>query len=129
MTAMSNPTLLIALRELLQSSRRVMQQSVNSTMVLTYWQVGQLIVEDEQQGEKRAIYGKQILKVLATTLSTEFGKGFDLTNLRKMRQFYIVFPIRDAVRIELSWTHYRTLIRIESDTARNWYLNESIEQG
>ena len=87
MTAMSNTTLLIALRELLQSSRRVMQQSVNSTMVLTYWQVGQLIVEDEQQGEKRAIYGKQILKVLATTLATEFGKGFDERNLRNMRLF------------------------------------------
>lgn len=129
MTELTNLPLLTALRALLVKSRRTLQHSVNSAMVLTYWQVGQLIVEDEQQGEKRAAYGKQVLKVLADSLTNEFGKGFDLTNLRKMRQFYLAFPIRDAVRLELSWTHYRTLIRVENETARNWYLQESIEQG
>ena len=91
-------------------------------MVQTYWQVGQLIVEDEQQGDKRARYGKQVLAQLSATLTCEFGKGFDLTNLRKMRQFYLAFPIRDAVRLELSWTHYRTLIRIDNEQARHWYI-------
>jgi len=91
-------------------------------------QVGCLIVEDEQQGENRASYGKQVLKQLANALTAEFGKGFNERNLRNMRQFYVVFPIRNAVRTELSWTHYRTLIRIENKQARQWYLNGSIEQ-
>ncbi len=129
MTALKHQPLTEALRHLLQRSRSALQQSVNSTMVQTYWQVGQLIVEDEQQGEKRASYGKQVLKSLATTLTSEFGKGFDERNLRNMRLFYMKFPIRNAVRTELSWTHYRTLIRIENEQARQWYLSESIEQG
>lgn len=128
MTALSHQPLLTELRLLLQHSQSTLQQSVNSAMVLTYWQVGQLIVEDEQQGDRRASYGKQILKALATTLTTEFGKGFNERNLRNMRLFYVKFPIRYAVRTELSWTHYRTLIRIENEQARQWYLNESIEQ-
>ena len=129
MTALTHSILLNELRALLENSRRTLQKSVNSAMVLTYWQVGQLIVEDEQQGETRATYGKQVLKSLATSLAAEFGKGFDLRNLRNMRQFYLVFPIRNAVRTELSWTHYRTLIRIENEAARCWYLQESIDQG
>jgi predicted nuclease of restriction endonuclease-like (RecB) superfamily len=120
--------LLNELRTLLEKSRCTLQKSVNSAMVLTYWQVGQLIVEDEQQGEARARYGKQVLKQLAITLTSEFGKGFDLRNLRNMRQFYQTFPIRNALRTELSWTHYRALIRIENERARNWYLDESISQ-
>jgi len=128
MTDLTNPQLLTALRDLLQHSRTALQKSVNSAMVLTYWQVGQLIVEDEQQGESRAAYGKQVLKELAVELTGEFGKGFDLTNLRKMRQFYLVFPIRAALRLELSWTHYRSLIRIENEAARLWYMQECMEQ-
>jgi len=120
--------LLAAVRQLLSQSRRQLQQSINSAMVQTYWQVGQLIVEDEQQGEKRAEYGKQVLKQLSLSLSAEFGKGFDLTNLRRMRSFYLVFPIRDTVRLELSWSHYRALIRLDNKQARTWYINEAIEQ-
>jgi predicted nuclease of restriction endonuclease-like (RecB) superfamily len=120
--------LLSALRQLLSQSRRQLQQSINSAMVQTYWQVGQLIVEDEQQGEKRAGYGKQVLKQLSLSLTAEFGKGFDVRNLRNMRAFYQTFPIRNAVRTELSWTHYRSLLRIENKQAREWYINESIEQ-
>ena len=129
MTALTHSRLLNELRALLENSRCTLQKSVNSAMVLTYWQVGQLIVEDEQQGEKRASYGKQVLKELAGTLTSEFGKGFDLRNLRNMRQFYQTFPIRNALRTELSWSHYRTLIRIKDRQARCWYMQESIEQG
>ena len=74
-----------------------------------------VIVEDEQIGKDRADYGKATLKNLANQLTLEFGKGFDDSNLRNMRAFYKVFPIRDALRHELSWSHYRLLIRIESD--------------
>ncbi|MFT7006417.1 MAG: putative nuclease of restriction endonuclease-like (RecB) superfamily [Colwellia sp.] len=124
----ANTNLVNDIRQLLDQSRQRLQQTVNSTMVQTYWQVGCLIVEDEQQGKSRANYGKKVLKQLASVLTIEFGKGFDERNLRNMRLFYINFPIRNALRTELSWTHYRTLIRIENEQARQWYLNESIEQ-
>jgi len=118
--APQNP-LLQAIRELVQQARQQIQRSVNSAMVQTYWHIGRLIVEDEQQGEVRAEYGKQQLEQLSTRLTEEFGKGFDVTNLRSMRRFYQAFPIRDAVRLELSWTHYRYLIRIDNPSAREWY--------
>lgn len=97
-------------------------------MVVTYWEIGHLIVEHEQQGQARAEYGKQQLEQLSKQLTNEFGKGFDMTNLRNMRRMYLAFPIRDAVRLELSWTHYRILLRIENSAARDWYAQEAITQ-
>lgn len=120
--------LLKQLRALLQQSRQQLQQNINTTMVHTYWQVGRLIVEQEQQGSDRAAYGKQVLKQLSNVLTAEFGKGFDSSNLRNMRSFYLVFPKYDAVRHKLSWTHYRSLIRIDNEQARQWYLEEAISQ-
>ena len=98
-------------------------------MVQTYWHIGRIIVEDEQGGQKRASYGKQVLPELAKRLSEEFGAGFDVSNLRNMRQFFQSFPIRDALRLELSLTHYRSLIRIDNPQARDWYAKEAVEQG
>jgi len=120
--------LLQELRQLLTQSRQKLQQTVNSTMVQTYWQVGRLIVEDEQQGKQRAQYAKQTLKHLSSTLTAEFGKGFDTSNLRYMRLFYMAFQNCDALRHELSWTHYRSLTRIENKQARAWYIQEAIDQ-
>jgi len=87
-----------------------------------------LIVEHEQQGNARAAYGKQQLQQISKQLTAEFGKGFDVRNLRNMRSFYVVYPNRDAVRTELSWTHYRTLLRVENPKARAWYEQEAIGQ-
>ncbi|MFA1560098.1 PDDEXK nuclease domain-containing protein [Aliivibrio fischeri] len=120
--------LLDSIRDVLNHSHKHVAQAVNSTMVQTYWRIGHLIVEDEQQGQSRAEYGKGTLKALSLSLTKEFGKGFDVRNLRNMRSFYQTFPIRNAVRTELSWTHYRILIRIENNKARQWYMQESIEQ-
>ncbi|MEA1893402.1 MAG: DUF1016 N-terminal domain-containing protein [Campylobacterota bacterium] len=72
-------------------------------------------------------YGKKQLEQISNNLTKEFGKGFDISNLRRMRKFYILFPIWDSVSLELSWTHYRRLIRIEGQEARQWYIKESIE--
>lgn len=121
-------TLFDSIRELIQQAHQQVQRSMNSAMVQTYWHIGRLIVEDEQQGESRAEYGKQQLEQLSTRLTAEFGKGFDARNLRNMRAFYTAFPIWNAVRTELSWTHYRTLIRIENPSAREWYAQEAITQ-
>lgn len=112
----------------IEQARGQLRQAVNSVMVQSYWEIGRLIVEDEQQGESRAEYGKQQLQQLSQQLTDRLGKGFDITNLRKMRTFYQAFPIRDALRLELSWTHYRTLLRIDNPQARDWYLHEAITQ-
>lgn len=114
--------------EIIRQAWGQVQQTVNQAMVQSYWQIGRLIVEHEQQGNIRAVYGKQQLKTLSEQLTDEFGKGFDPSNLRNMRSFYLCFPKWDAVSHKLSWTHYRKLIRIENPKARGWYLQESIQQ-
>ncbi len=120
--------LLTNIRELLNQGRKQVFQAVNAAMVQTYWEIGRLIVEDEQQGQARAEYGKGVLKTLSTALTNEFGKGFDVRNLSNMRSFYQAYPIWNAVRTELSWTHYRTLLKVENEQARQWYINEAIQQ-
>lgn len=116
------------IREVLVTARRTAYKAVNFAMVTAYWNVGRLIVEDEQQGNTRAEYGKAILADLSKRLTDEFGKGFDERELRRIRQFYLVFPKWDALRPELTWTHYRLLIRVQNEQARLWYMNEAAEQ-
>jgi DUF1016 N-terminal domain len=113
---------------ILQARSRV-RSTVNQEMVRTYWQVGQLIVEKEQAGDIRAEYGKAVLEGLADRLTVNFGKGFTVNNLRYMRQFYLVFPNHHALRDELSWTHYRLLLKVESEVVRAWYVNEAAAEG
>ena len=141
------------IRAVLESARAGAYRAVNAAMVQAYWHVGRLIVEHEQGGAKRAAYGGAVLDDLSQRLMAEFGRGFDVTNLRKMRQFYRMFEIRDAVRLEsgkmkrdalrlisgvepirhracdaLSWSHYRLLMQVENPAAREWYMNEAAEQ-
>jgi predicted nuclease of restriction endonuclease-like (RecB) superfamily len=85
-------------------------------------------VEFEQGGATRAAYGKRLLPKLAESLTAEFGRGFDERNLRNMRAFFQVFPIWNAVRTELNWTHYRLLLRVDNTEARQWYVNEAVAQ-
>lgn len=118
-----------AIRALLLAARVQVRQTVNTAMVQTYWHIGRMIVEDEQGGQKRAAYGKQVLPELAKRLSEEFGSGFSVQSLWKYRQFYQCFPILSALRRELTWTHYKSLLRIESLAARDWYAKEAVEQG
>lgn len=120
--------LLGSLDELIRQARQRALRAVDAIQVQTCWEIGRHIVEFEQDGEARAEYGRKLLPSLASALSAEFGKGFDATNLRHMRAFYLAFPIRDALRPELSWTHYRTLLRVDSDSARQWYMNEAVQQ-
>lgn len=122
------PPLLAALRGLIAGARQKVLRAADTAQVQTYWQIGRHIVEFEQGGDARAGYGKGLLVALAESLTQEFGKGFDATNLRHMRAFYLSFPICDALRRELSWTHYRLLLRVDSTQARQWYLEEAAEQ-
>ena len=120
-----NSNLYGAIRKVLETARQSAYKAVNFAMVQAYWQIGRLIVEDEQKGEVRAEYGKRVLAELAERLTADFGKGFDASNLRYMRLFYQAFPKCDALRHELSWTHYRLLLRVENQDARDWYMNEA----
>lgn len=115
------------IKELILLSRQRVFRMANSVLLETYWQIGKLIIEDEQQGKERAEYGKAVLKTLGNQLTLEFGKGFDERNLNNMRAFYKAFPIWNALRTELSWTHYRLISRIDSQEKRSFYLNESVD--
>ena len=119
--------LLSAIRTLLHESRNQLQQTINHAMVKTYWEVGRLIVEEEQKGEKRAAYGQSQIKALAQDLRKEFGKGFTARNLLNMRAFYLQNPIWHAVSTKLTWTHHRILLRVQDSNAREWYAQEAIE--
>ena len=120
--------LLGQLRQLIAQARAQALRAVDSIQVRTCWEIGRHIVEFEQDGQARAAYGKRLLPMLAEQLTREFGKGFDASNLRYMRLFYSAFPKRDALRHELSWTHYRLLTRVDSEAARQWYMNEAADQ-
>jgi len=122
------PPLLDALRNLIVQARQQVLRHVDVVQVQTYWQIGRHIVEFEQGGRSRAAYGKRLLPQLGQALSQEFGKGFDERNLRHMRAFFQCFPIWNAVRSELAWTHYRVLTRVENEAARLWYMQEAAEQ-
>lgn len=112
--------------QIIRDARQTAYRAVNFTMVLAYWNIGKLIVEDELHWE-RADYGKAVLRNLSQRLTKEFGKGFDERELRKMCQFYRCFEIRDTLRPELSWSHYRRLISVENQAARQWYMNEAAD--
>lgn len=123
-----NKSFVDEVRGILNRAKQTAVTAVNSAMVFAYWEIGKRIVEEEQKGEGRATYGKNLLDNLAESLSEDFGKSFDARELRRIRQFYLCFPIRDTVRPELSWSHYRLLIRIEKKDVRLFYIQEAIEQ-
>lgn len=100
-------------RAILNEARGRAARLVNVEMVRAYWRVGQAIVEHEQRGEDRAGYGEQLIESLAERLTAELSKGFQSRNLWWMRDFYLKFPILNALRSELSWTHYRLLLKVD----------------
>ncbi len=122
------PPLVETLRSLILQARQKVLTAANSAQVRTYWEIGRHIVQFEQGGAARAIRGKALLASLAESLTREFGKGFDASNLRYMRLFYHAFPNCDALRHELSWTHYRLLQRVDSQEAKQWYMQEAAAQ-
>lgn len=124
-------TLFTDVLQILQSARQKAYSAVNFAMVEAYWNIGKRIVEEEQDGDKRAAYGEGIIKSLSKNLSTELGKGFSVANLENFRKFYITFSANAnsyALRRELSWTHYRLIMRVENQSARDYYLKECAEQ-
>jgi hypothetical protein len=122
-----NFNLLERIVDLLHEAKNRVVKTVNHTMVQTYFQIGKLIVEEEQNGAIRANYGSQLLENLSIKLSLEFGKGFSQTNLKQMRSFYMVYANRQMLSDEfnLSWSHYLKLMRMEDENERKFYEIES----
>lgn len=112
---------------ILSEARDKVYQTANFAMVEAYWDIGKSIVE-QQDGYEKAEYGTRLIAELSKQMTIDFGKGFTPTNLKYMRQFYLTFPIRHALRDELSWTHYRLLMRVENENARQFYIEEAVNQ-
>ena len=102
-------------------------RAIDNIIVKAYWNVGKIIVEEEQKGADRAEYGKRIIESFSKKLTKDFGKGFSPTNLKYFRLFYLTFPKGHALRDELSWTHYRLILKIENIESRNFYITECLE--
>ena len=115
-----------SIKSVLDTARAKAYVAVNFAMVEAYWNIGYLITETIGE-DGRSQYGKHLMRYLSENLTRDFGKGFDESNLRYMRQFYLTFPIRDALRHELTWTHYRMIMKVESPNAREYYLEESVK--
>ena len=117
------------IKNLIKESQNSIITAISNTMSLTYFEIGRMIVEEEQKGELRANYGKQIIKTLSIKLTKDFGQGFSMRNIEQMRQFYIAYSIPQTVSAEfkLSWSHYLTLMRINDENERRFYEVESIK--
>ena len=114
------------IKNILITARNKVYQTANFAMVEAYWNIGKSIIE-EQGGNEKAEYGTGLLKELSKQMTQDFGKGFTVANLKNMRQFYLTFPNGYALRSELSWTHYRLLMRVENENAREFYMQEAVK--
>lgn len=121
----SDETVYQSVRSTLASARTKAAAAVNDAMVSAYWEIGRQIAE--AQGD-RAEYGKRLMKYLSERLTAEFGKGFTERNLRAMRQLYLAYPIRHTLCAELSWSHYRLIIRVEDPVRRDFYVRSAVEE-
>lgn len=124
--AQNTSRLLQRIQEILEEARNKVYRTANSEMLRAYWNIGRVIVEEEQKGKDRAAYGSALLEDLATRLTDLYGKSFSSRNLRYMRQFYRSFSKWNAVRSELSWTHYRILLKVDKENSREFYMSEAI---
>jgi len=113
------------IKNILDDSRREFYQTANSLIVHAYWEIGRIILEEEQQGMVRAKYADYLLTNLSKKLISEYGRGFSVQSLKNMRLFYLTFPKSSALRSQLSWTHYKLIIRVNEISARNFYIIET----
>ena len=121
-----NTEMIEDIKNIIISSRKKIAYEVNNNMLIAYWNVGRIIVENEQNGNIKAEYGKQILKELSKELKKILGSGFSVSNLQYMRKFYIIYQKQQTLSVKLSWSHYCGLLSIENEEERNFYEKECI---
>lgn len=126
MLEIKSPELFIEIKNILEDARANTYRSVNTHIIDAYWQIGKIIVR-AQDGNKTAEYGRGLLAELSKRLQDEYGKGFDESNLRRMRQFYNQFENRDTLCHELSWSHYRILLKVDNVDAMKFYIDECVK--
>ncbi len=112
---------------ILEEARKKTIRQIDTVIIETYWKIGEIIVKEEQKGKEKAKYGDYLIKRLSDDLTKKFGKGFNVANIWNFRQFYLTYPKLYALRRELSWTHYRILMRIEEKDAKIFYELETIK--
>ena len=115
-----------SIKKILDEARSKVMRTVNFAMVQAYWEIGRIIVEEEQSGKERAEYGRALIEDLSKRLAADYGQGFTTTNLWYMRQFHLTFTNLHALRGELTWTHYRLLLKVKEENARSFYMLEAI---
>jgi len=127
--AKNTDRLYIKVSGLLKTAQNKVLQTLNTTMVATYFEIGKMIVEEEQQGKERAKYGDQLIFGLSNKLSSDFGKGYSLTNIKQMRSFYLTYSKSQTLsdQFHLSWSHYLFLMRIDDENERSFYEIESFK--
>lgn len=124
---LTNDNLLLEIKNLIANARETAVRSVDFQRTLLYWYIGERIFNEEQQGKERAEYGNYLIKYLSKQLTPEYGSGFSFRNLNWYRQFYRTFPIVNSLRSQLSWTHYRLLLRIDNEDKREYYIAETVK--
>lgn len=115
------------IKSLIAGAKANAVRAVDYQRTLLYWHIGERIFNEEQQGKDRADYGNYLIKYLSEQLQPEFGSGFSYRQLELMRQFYRTFPITNSLRSQLSWTHYRILLRIDNEDKREYYITETVK--
>ena len=114
------------IKELIENSRRRVLSFANTELVNLYWHIGENIVHNLQKGKRRSKYGEHSLENVSIRLSNQFGRGYSLRNIRNMRNFYLLYPIRQIQSAELGWSHYVELMKIKNEHIRNFYMQECI---
>jgi hypothetical protein len=122
-----NPSVITDIKSIINSARDRAIRAVDTERVLMYWHIGQRIFLEEQNGKDRADYGKFLVKHIAESLEPEYGTGFSIRHLEMCRQFYRVFPIANTLCSQLSWSHYRLVLRIDNQNNRNFYIAETVK--
>lgn len=124
---LTNINLILDIKNLIASAKQTAIRSVDFQRTLLYWHIGKRIFNEEQDGKERANYGEYLIKYLSEQLQPEFGSWFSYRELNRYRQFYRTFPIVDSLRTLLSWTHYKTLVRIDNEDKRDYYIAETVK--
>ncbi len=126
MLKLQNQSIINEIKQVLTEAREKVTRTVNNELLLAYWNIGKIIVENEQAGLQKAEYGKQLLKSLSKELTNELGKGFSVSNLQYMRRFYLEYENQQTLSVKLSWSHYCELLNVSDKQARSFYQQESI---
>lgn len=120
-----NKDIFIQIQSVISNTQTKAIRAIDNERVLMYWQIGKIIFEEEQEGKERADYGKFLIKSISDEFQPQFGSGFTIRQLEMNRQFYRTFPNTNALRSQFNWTHYRTLIRIDNQDKREFYIAET----